>query len=136
MGNYIDTKIETAGPDHLGVMNDHVAILPDYVNSHSAIPKVYFVIVRKDFNPAKGPELVRDDVIHDGFYFMNFDFRPKAECRGWQNIADVCENVSLEDAIRRGRETAKKENIALYLPRVVCESVIDWHPEGWEPHRG
>jgi len=127
MKSYIDTKINTAGLNHLGDMNDHVVIYQD-INYRSG-NKTYVIYVRKDFNPARGPELVTSDNAYE------FVCRPKSERRGWQQVVDLSKNLPLEEAIRVGRETAKKENIALYLGDWL-EDVIDWHPEGWEPRRG
>ena len=124
MTMYVGSKIQTAGPDHKGDMNNHVIILPDHVNSQSA-PEKYRVIVRKDFYPTSG--LRRQSSLD---FYIDRD-----GARGWKNIETVCDNLSAEGALRLGRETAQKQNLALYLQGEFSETTIDWHPKDYEPRR-
>jgi len=124
---YLGARIQLPSLYTSGDLNDHVTIISDYSNSPLVVPDLFKIIVRRDFYCSGGPRILNRSYPSEEHAFLN----PKIR-RGWRDISEVSDNLSAEQALGLGRETAKKEGVVFYVHEGRYEK-IGWHPEGWAP---
>jgi hypothetical protein len=112
--NYIGEKIELARFNKYGFINPHVGLM---VNFDS------FIDNRNDNNFS---------ILYDIYTYKDFLLNPKI----WYNIEKKeSERVNLEEAIKKGKNLAEKQSIALLLQEDYRKEYIRkiiWHPKDWK----